>query len=126
MNSRNPGPPAGAAPRPRPAASRSARPAPPPPPGVPRPAPPVPRAGQPAPHTTAAPHAASPNQTMITMQTTAPTRRRSTGGVTGYLADSDALIQDSGPSDPRYRPSSPPVGAQRGAGIRLPELESES
>src|ERR1019366_1231788 len=62
-----------------------ARPAPPPPPPAPRPAPSAPRSGQPDPHATAAPDAASPNPTMITKRTPAPTRRRSTGGVTGYL-----------------------------------------
>src|SRR5208283_1070168 len=78
-NPGSPGPPDGAAPPPRPAVTRSARPAPPPPPAAPR-------SGQPAPHTTAALDVASPNPTMITKRTPAPTRRRSTGGVTGYDA----------------------------------------
>src|SRR5260370_1279318 len=76
-NSRSPGPPVGAAPRPPRAAPRSGRPALAPPPAAPR-------SGQPAPHTRAAPDAASPNPTMITNRTPAPTRRRSTGGLTGY------------------------------------------
>ena len=78
-SSRSPGPPAGAAPPPQRAATRSARSALPPPPAVPPP-------GQPAPHTTASPDAAPPNQTMITNRTPAPTRRRSTRGLTGYTS----------------------------------------
>ena len=88
-NSKSPGPPAGAAPRPPRAAPRSARPAPPPPP-------PVPHSGQPDPHTRAAPDAASPNPTMITNRTPAPTRRRSIGGLTGYKF-ADAMFNGDTP-----------------------------
>src|SRR5580658_7825918 len=88
-NSRSPGPPAGASPPPPPAATRSSPAAPPPPPAVPRPA-------QPVPHTTAAPDAASPNPTMITNRTPAPTHHRSAGGLTGYVGASVNSLQTGG------------------------------
>src|ERR1019366_6002325 len=75
--SRNRAPPADATRSPRLAATRSARPAAPPAPAAPQP-------GQTAAHTTAAPETAPPNPSMITNRTPAPTRRRSTGGLTGY------------------------------------------
>src|ERR1019366_2028716 len=75
---RNRGPPADATRSPRLAATRSARPA-------AAPAPAAPQTGQTAAHTTAAPETAPPNPSMITNRTPAPTRRRSTGGLTGYI-----------------------------------------
>jgi hypothetical protein len=60
------------------AATRSARRGPPPPPAAPRP-------GQPAPHTTASPDAAPSTPSRDHKPDASATRRKSAGGVTGYI-----------------------------------------